>query len=75
MCAVLSVRWQLWRTLARCDGLCGRMLGQAVAKDVEAVRAWVCCLVQWGPGQSLLLSSGAVRAREGQASLTIQVAS
>lgn len=40
---------QIWRTLARCDGLCGLMLGHAVAKGPEAVRAWTCCLVQWGP--------------------------
>lgn len=50
---------QAWRTLARCDGLCGLMLGQAVAmggaspSDAGAVRAWLCSLVVWGPGQEV----------------------
>lgn len=36
---------ELWALLARIDGLCGRMLGRAVAKGFDDVRAWVCCLV------------------------------
>lgn len=51
---------QAWRTLARCDGLCGLMLGQAVAMgggggppDAAAVRAWLCSLAVWGPGQEV----------------------
>ncbi|CAN0056625.1 unnamed protein product, partial [Hapterophycus canaliculatus] len=36
---------ELWVLLSRIDGLCGRMLGRAVAKGFDDVRAWVCCLV------------------------------
>lgn len=35
----------VWVLLSRVDGLCGRMLGRAVAKGFDDVRAWVCCLV------------------------------
>lgn len=41
---------ELWVLLARVDGLCGRMLGRAVAKGFDDVRAWVCCLVSWAKG-------------------------
>eukprot|EP00752_Nemacystus_decipiens_P002959 g2749.t2 len=40
---------ELWAILSRIDGLCGRMLGRAVAKGFDDVRAWVCCLVVLGP--------------------------
>eukprot|EP00903_Cladosiphon_okamuranus_P007648 g7416.t2 len=40
---------EIWVLLARVDGLCGRMLGRAVAKGFDDVRAWVCCLVVLGP--------------------------
>lgn len=36
---------EVWVLLSRVDGLCGRMLGRAVAKGFDDVRAWVCCLV------------------------------
>ena len=36
---------EAWVLLSRIDGLCGRMLGRAVAKGFDDMRAWVCCLV------------------------------
>ena len=38
-------RGELWLVLARIDGLCGRLLGRAVSKGFDDVRAWVCCFV------------------------------
>jgi hypothetical protein len=30
------------------DGLCGRLLGRAVSRGHDDVRAWLCCCVVWG---------------------------
>ena len=51
----------------------GLMLGHAVVKGYEAVRAWTCVLVQWGPSQQRALAAlGHVR-RDFPPSLSIQV--
>ena len=42
---------KVWIALARTNGSCGQLLGQAVsAKNChDSVRSWLCCLVVWGP--------------------------
>lgn len=42
---------RFWIALARLNGACGQVLGQAVsAKDChDSVRSWVCCLLAWYP--------------------------
>ncbi|CAM9789499.1 unnamed protein product [Ectocarpus fasciculatus] len=65
---------ELWVLLARVDGLCGRMLGRAVAKGFDDVRAWVCCLVVLGP---IVRADGTGRQGQGGAagSLPLEAAS
>jgi len=60
-----SLSTQVWRALARCDNLCGRLLGQAVSAEGIGVREWLCCLVTFGPGQEVRREEGKEGGREG----------
>ncbi|CAN0179894.1 unnamed protein product [Scytosiphon promiscuus] len=63
---------ELWVLLSRIDGLCGRMLGRAVAKGFDDVRAWVCCLVVLGP---VVRADATGRQAEAAGSLSLESAS
>jgi hypothetical protein len=47
-CSDNSELIHLWNTLACCDGLCGRPLGQAVKEGFDCTVAWLCCAVIMG---------------------------
>ena len=42
---------KFWIAIARLNGFCGQLLGQAISVKHchDSVRSWLCCLVVWGP--------------------------
>lgn len=39
---------KIWLIIARTDGECGQLLGQAVSRKLDGIRAWVASYILWG---------------------------
>ncbi|CAN0402462.1 unnamed protein product, partial [Ascophyllum nodosum] len=66
---------EAWVLLSRIDGLCGRMLGRAVAKGFDDMRAWVCCLVVHGSVMRSDVMATAANGADAVGSLPVEVVS
>eukprot|EP01041_Mallomonas_annulata_P010249 gene10249-21380_t len=48
----LTAAERAWVIIARTDGACGELLGQAFSKGFDSLRKWLCCMLYWSARSS-----------------------